>query len=146
MQDGYETVACARTYASVSDRLPRDNYSPRYMRRLRAARYKPRKNSEECRGAVEKMECEMFSRTSALTRVRGTRSNRAALLLLRDVFRDTIFFLETLVNISVKGAAGELARPTNRNRPGLTLSKNYSQDTLGRAGAKRASRRARSCP
>lgn len=77
MQDDYETVACARTYVGVSDRLPRDNYSPRYMRRLRAARYKPRKNSEECRGAIEKMECEMFSRTSALTRVRGTRSNRS---------------------------------------------------------------------
>lgn len=55
MQDDYETVACARTYAGVSDRLPRNDYSPRYMRRLRAARYKSRKNSEECRGgAVER--------------------------------------------------------------------------------------------
>lgn len=87
-------------------------------------------------------ECEMFSRTSALTRVRGTRSNRSPNCPASSPrCRNTIFFLETLVNISVKGAAGELAEPANRNRPDLALSKNYSQDTLGRTGAKRASRR-----
>lgn len=59
----------------------------------------------------------MFSRASALTRVRGT-DLPAALLFLRDIFRGAISFLETLINISVKGAAGVLAGPANRNRAG----------------------------
>lgn len=75
-----------------------------------------------------------------------TRSPSRPAFSLRDIFRSTISFLETLVNISVKGAAGEFAGPANRNRAGFALSKNHSQDTLGRVGAKRMSRRARSCP
>lgn len=43
----------------------------------------------------------------------------SALLFLGDIFRGTISFLETLVNISVKATAGELAGPANWNRAGL---------------------------
>ena len=119
----------------VSDWLPYDNYSLKYMRRLRVRRdinlpEEVERMPRSCRKDGVRW---MFSRTSGLTRVRGTRSRNRSSSLPAMPF-GVQSFLEILVNISVKGAAGELAGTANRNRSCLALSqKLLPRYTLGRA-------------